>query len=105
MFLLYTNKNDIKNDIKNGVHLPTGFINGKGLEEVVISCTPCHSAKLVMQNRATKGGWISIIRWMQDTQNLWNLGTNEAVIVNYLSTYYAPNQKGRREAYKKYRML
>ena len=84
------------NDIENGIHISTGFKEGKGLEQVIISCTPCHSAKLVTQNRATKEGWIGIIRWMQETQNLWDLGANETLIVNYLSTYYAPEHKGRR---------
>lgn len=88
------------NEIKNGIHLPTGFKEGNGLFEVVISCTPCHSAKLVTQNRATKEGWSSIIKWMQETQNLWDLGENESIIVNYLATHYAPENKGRRENLK-----
>lgn len=87
-----------KNEIENGIHLPTGFKAGKGLNEVVISCTPCHSAKLVIQNRATKEGWTEIIRWMQATQNLWDLGKNETIITDYLATHYAPENKGRREA-------
>lgn len=87
-------------EIKNGIHVPTGFKEGDGLFEVVISCTPCHSAKLVTQNRATKEGWIGIIKWMQETQNLWDLGENEAIIVDYLSTHYAPENKGRRENLK-----
>ena len=88
------------NDIKNGIHIPTGFKAGKGLNEVVISCTPCHSAKLVTQNRATKAGWIGIIRWMQATQNLWDLGENESVIVDYLAAQYAPEEQGRRTVLK-----
>jgi len=38
-----------------------------------------------------------MIRWMQQTQNLWDLGEDEEAIVTYLATYYAPEQKGRRE--------
>lgn len=87
-------------DINNGIHTPTGFINDKGLEQVVISCTPCHSSKLVTQNRANKEGWIAVIRWMQETQNLWDLGANEEIIVNYLAKNYAPNKKGRRDILK-----
>lgn len=87
-------------DIKNGIHIPTGFKEGKGLENVIISCTPCHSAKLVTQNRATKEGWTGIIRWMQETQNLWDLGENENLIVDYLSTHYAPEKQGRRTELK-----
>ena len=84
-------------DIKDGVHIPTGFKSGEGLPLVIENCTACHSSKLVTQNRATKEGWTGMIRWMQQTQNLWDLGENEEIIVNYLATYYAPEQKGRRE--------
>ncbi|GAA3655824.1 monoheme cytochrome C [Flavivirga jejuensis] len=87
--------------IKNGIHVATGFKDDEGLSIVIVNCTPCHSAKLVTQNRATKDGWISIIRWMQETQNLWDLGNNEDIIVNYLAKNYAPSKKGRREVLTK----
>ena len=34
---------------------------------------------------------------MQETQNLWDLGSGEEIIVNYLATHYAPTEKGRRQ--------
>ncbi len=83
--------------IENGIHLRTGFIEGEGLMTVVNNCTNCHSAKLVTQNRMTAEGWRATIQWMQETQNLWDLGKNEEVIVQYLATYYAPEKKGRRQ--------
>jgi len=83
--------------IENGIHVRTGFVDAEGLMEVVNNCTSCHSAKLVTQNNMSKKRWIETIRWMQETQNLWDLGRNEAVIVNYLATNYAPKDKGRRE--------
>ena len=86
--------------IENGIHVRTGFVDGEGLMLVVQNCTNCHSAKLVTQNRMSKEKWLATIRWMQKTQNLWDLGTNEEPILNYLSTYYAPNQIGRRENLK-----
>ncbi|MBO0593841.1 monoheme cytochrome C [Cellulophaga sp. E16_2] len=82
--------------IENGIHVRTGFVEGEGLLLVVQNCTSCHSAKLVTQNRMSKDKWLATIRWMQETQNLWDLGVNEEPILNYLSTYYAPNQIGRR---------
>ena len=82
--------------IKNGIHVATGFVDGDGLTEVIQNCTNCHSAKLVTQNRMTKEGWVATIRWMQETQNLWDLGNNEEIIVNYLAANYAPDKKGRR---------
>ena len=74
----------------------TGFIEGEGLDLVVQNCTSCHSAKIVIQNRMSKEKWLATIRWMQESQNLWDLGVNEEPILNYLSTYYAPDSIGRR---------
>ncbi|MEM7483676.1 MAG: monoheme cytochrome C [Bacteroidota bacterium] len=89
---------EVNNEIENGIHVATGFVDGDGLIEVIQNCTNCHSAKLVTQNRMSKEGWIATIRWMQETQNLWDLGDQEENIVNYLATNYAPQKKGRREA-------
>jgi hypothetical protein len=35
---------------------------------------------------------------MQETQNLWDLGKNQEIIVNYLVKNYPPVAKGRRMA-------
>ncbi|MDH5366526.1 MAG: cytochrome C [Cyclobacteriaceae bacterium] len=82
--------------IQDGIHLETGLIEGEGLMLVVQNCTSCHSAKMITQNRANKEGWRSMIKWMQQTQNLWDLGENEEKIIDYLSTNYPPQKKGRR---------
>ncbi|MEP1095106.1 MAG: cytochrome C [Cyclobacteriaceae bacterium] len=84
--------------IEDGIHLRTGLIEAEGLMAVVNNCTNCHSAKLVIQNRMNKERWVSTIRWMQRTQNLWQLGDQEDVIINYLTTNYPPQKKGRRQA-------
>lgn len=83
--------------IENGIHVRTGFIDAPGLMETVNNCTNCHSSKLVIQNHMNKEGWVATIRWMQETQNLWDLGKNEEVIVDYLVTNYPPKEMGRRE--------
>ena len=83
--------------IENGIHIRTGLAEGDGLQAVINHCTNCHSAKLVTQNRMTAEGWQATIQWMQETQNLWDLGKNEEIIVRYLATHYAPEKKGRRE--------
>jgi hypothetical protein len=83
--------------IENGIHVRTGLIEADGLMTVVNNCTNCHSAKLVTQNRMNAERWIATIKWMQETQNLWDLGKNEEIIVNYLVTNYPPKKKGRRE--------
>ena len=58
--------------IENGIHVRTGLIEADGLMTVVNNCTNCHSAKLVTQNRMNEERWIATIRWMQETQNLWD---------------------------------
>lgn len=87
-------------EIRDGIHIETGLKAGNALPIVIQNCTPCHSAKLITQNRMTAEGWKSTIQWMQQTQNLWDLGENEVDIINYLATYYAPQKKGRRARLK-----
>ena len=82
--------------IANGIHVRTGLIEADGLMIVVNNCTNCHSSKLVTQNRMNTEAWNTTIKWMQDTQNLWDLGGNQEIIVNYLVTNYPPIAKGRR---------
>lgn len=82
--------------IENGIHLRTGLKNAPGIDLVIQNCTNCHSAKLVTQNRMTKERWNATIRWMQKTQNLWELGEKQDVIVDYLVTNYPIEEKGRR---------
>jgi len=90
--------NDDPDRIEDGIHVRTGLVDAPGLQETVNNCTNCHSAKLVMQNRMSAERWHATIRWMQETQNLWPLGENEDIIVDYLVTNYPPKEKGRREA-------
>jgi len=82
--------------IENGIHVRTGLVDAEGLMLVVNNCTNCHSAKLVTQNRMSTERWNATIRWMQETQNLWDLGGNQELIVNYLVTNYPQQDKGRR---------
>lgn len=82
--------------IENGIHVRTGFVEAEGLMTVVNNCTNCHSAKIVTQNRMNTERWNATIKWMQETQNLWDLGGNQEIIVNYLVTNYPPEAKGRR---------
>ena len=82
--------------IENGIHVQTGLIYDKHFDIVRAHCTACHSGKLVAQNRATREGWQQMIRWMQATQGLWDLGINEPKILAYLAKNYAPEEVGRR---------
>ena len=76
----------------------TGFVVAEGIELVRAHCTGCHSPKLVTQYRASREGWLDRIRWMQRTQNLWDLGSSEEAVLTYLSTHYGPIPKTQRRA-------
>jgi len=82
--------------VENGIHVKTGLKSDKNLKLVIAKCTSCHSAKLITQNRATREGWKNMIVWMEATQGLPNLGSEEPLVLDYLSTHYAPEESGRR---------
>ncbi|MGB0431168.1 MAG: hypothetical protein ACPGLV_11890 [Bacteroidia bacterium] len=84
-------------NIVNGKEVESGLIAEGDWLIVKQTCTACHSAKLVTQNRADKDGWKKMIKWMQETQGLWQLGDKEGKIINYLATHYAPENTGRRK--------
>ena len=67
----------------------TGLVIAAGWEQVRAHCGGCHSFSLVTQNRGDAAHWRHLIRWMQAQQNLWDLGADEAVIVDYLAENYA----------------
>jgi hypothetical protein len=83
--------------VVEGIHTPTGLIADAGYLLVRNNCGSCHSFELIRNKRATREGWLSTIRWMQRTQNLWNLGENEKPILDYLAKNYAPEDTGRRK--------
>ena len=82
--------------VTDGIHDATGLVFAEGFQVVRGNCTGCHSAKLITQNRATAAGWTQMIRWMEATQGLHDLGDDEGVIVGYLAKHYAPQEIGRR---------
>jgi hypothetical protein len=72
---------------------------------VVNNCTNCHSVKLVAQNRMNAERWNASIKWMQQTQNLWNFGDNQEIIVNYLVTNYPSIAKWQTFELQKHRLV
>ena len=92
----YTSNATDNDKVVDGIHLATGMKYDKNFTIVKNACTSCHSAKLITQNRATREGWEQMIRWMQATQGLPDLGQNEPKILDYLAKNYAPEKKGRR---------
>lgn len=80
-----------------GVDPETGLIVDAGYETVKANCTACHSPKLIIQNRASRDGWLDTIRWMQAEQNLKSFDpATEKTILDYLARNYAPGKQGRR---------
>lgn len=77
--------------------LASGLIIDENWELVKAHCTVCHSAALVTQQRGSRETWTSLIRWMQNTQGLWQFDAEtETNILNYLETNYAPSTAYRR---------
>jgi len=51
------------------------------------TCTPCHSAAIILQNRMNRKRWDETITWMQDEQGLMDLPLNTRnQILDYLET-------------------
>ncbi len=72
----------------------TGLVENEVHYLVKAQCaTVCHSSQLILNNRFTRDGWKQKIRWMQATQNLWDLGETEDPILDYLEKYYAPTTR------------
>lgn len=75
----------------------TGLVIGPGWELVRANCGACHSYKLVTTQQGDRKKWLSSIRWMQDTQNLWQFDSGtEDRILTYLAKYYSPRPERRR---------
>lgn len=77
--------------------LTTGLIVAPGWENVRAHCGGCHSHALVTQQRASRQTWLDMIRWMQQSQNLWQFQPEvETQILDYLAANYAPQPNRRR---------
>ena len=75
----------------------TGLEIAPGWELVRAHCGGCHSHKLVTAQRADRQTWLDMIRWMQETQNLWTFDpATENGILDYLSANYPPQPNRRR---------
>lgn len=77
----------------------SGFPKTGDWELVRANCIACHSAKLITQQRGTAEQWLSMIRWMQAKQNLWQFEPDvEQRIVAWLAENYPPAEDRRRAA-------
>jgi len=82
---------------KYAIDNDSGLVIDTGFEIVKANCTACHSAAIVTQNRMNRETRLETIRWMQKTQGLWPLATNEPIILDYLTKHYSPTDTGRRK--------
>ena len=77
----------------------SGFKMVGDWELVRANCVACHSAKLVTQQRGDADQWLTMIRWMQEKQNLWAFDPEtEERIITYLAENYPPPDNQRRAA-------
>ena len=77
----------------------TGFRMTGDWELVRAKCVACHSARLITQQRGTSQQWLTVIRWMQKKQNLWQFDpATEEKIIAYLADNYPPSDAQRRTA-------
>lgn len=90
-----------KESAKLEIDKETGLVIAEGFEQVKANCTiACHSATLVTQNRGNQKYWKDAIVYMQKNQGLWDLTSDEPVIINYLATYYGEVKAYRRAPLK-----
>ena len=81
---------------ENSLDPDSGLRNDPNLMLVKANCTACHSSKLITMNRMSRERWKETIRWMQEKQNLWDLGESEPLVLDYLEKYYAPEPQATR---------
>jgi hypothetical protein len=75
----------------------TGMKMAPGWEMVRNNCITCHSAQGFLRQKGTLATWTEIIRWMQQTQNLWVFDeATEETILTYLADNYGPSGEYRR---------
>jgi mono/diheme cytochrome c family protein len=75
----------------------SGLIKTPGWEIVNANCSACHSIKLVTSNSGNRDEWLATIRWMQETQKLWQFDpTTEDIILTYLTNNYPAIKPSRR---------
>lgn len=83
--------------VQAGVDDTSELTQKPGYQLVQQICTQCHSAKLIVQNRNARQGWLEIIQTMQSQHGLAKLKPEtQQQIIDYLSQYYAPVFTGRR---------
>ena len=75
------------NDAENFGGLP----EGPGRDIVFYHCAICHSARLVLQQRLSRGVWDETLDWMVEEQGMNALEPEvRKIVLDYLSTHLNP---------------
>lgn len=75
------------NDAQNFGGLP----EGPGRDIVFYHCAICHSTRLVLQQRLSRGVWDETLDWMVEEQGMNELEPEiRKIVLDYLSTHLSP---------------
>lgn len=78
-------------DTAREIDAATGLVVAPGWLHARAHCGGCHSHALVTAQRGDRDTWLGIIRWMQETQNFWQLAPEvEMELLDYLASAYKP---------------
>ncbi|MEM9880216.1 MAG: hypothetical protein AAF862_13165 [Pseudomonadota bacterium] len=69
----------------------SGLPREGAFELVDAYCSGCHSLQIVMQQRASKRRWASLLLWMTEKQNMPPLEEDEAAVLSYLAKHFGAN--------------
>lgn len=86
-FASFAAATDEKTEYK--INPETGLIIDDNSSLVEINCLACHNAGLIVNMHASREAWIATIRWMQDSEGLWEIPKeDEDKILDYLTKHY-----------------
>jgi len=92
-FTLLAQAQTVETDPDSGLNIAPGW------KLVKANCTICHSSSFILGQRGSRETWLSMIRWMQEKQGLWQFDpTTENTILTYLADQYPPGKATRRAA-------
>ncbi|WP_206057287.1 hypothetical protein [Nitratireductor sp. XY-223] len=65
------------------------LVDDAGVEETFIYCTACHSERIVAQQGITRDGWVEMLEWMVDEQEMEEIEEPDyTLVVDYLAKNY-----------------
>lgn len=74
-----------------------GLYIDENVELVENHCLVCHNSSLIVNMNAGREAWIAAIRWMQESEGLWEIPVDdENKILDYLTKHYGEKYNTRR---------